>query len=259
MRELRKQDLKATISIAASHSPLFSLFHNKEKKTSGVTHRDNFVVTGSKWSLSELKRLDSEQISKYRSHVARCLFLSQVRADITFAVNELCQSMSDLSQRSFSKLKRLKGERETVDPSFGIRGHEFRSDSFLGLRLGWRQKTRKSSSAGVALVGHLLDANTRKHCRSRTVCSSIGSVRSEGVQSMVWDLGFAVKPVFIIDAKATEHILHRHGSGKRQNETQIDVAHLWLRDEVKSNRLGDRDESAWQKNHQKTCDSHGVH
>ena len=34
---------------------------------------------------------DPEQISKCRSHVARCLFLSQDRADTTFAVNELCQ------------------------------------------------------------------------------------------------------------------------------------------------------------------------
>ena len=33
----------------------------------------------------------------------------------------------------------------------------------------------------------------------------------------------------IIGAKATEHILHRHG--------HIDVAHLWLQDEIKSNRL----------------------
>ena len=31
------------------------------------------------------------------------------------------------------------------------------------------------------------------------------------------DLGFVVTPVLIIDAKATEHILHRHGIGK--NET----------------------------------------
>ena len=35
--------------------------------------------------------LDTTKISKYRSHVARCLFLSQDRADISFAVNELCQ------------------------------------------------------------------------------------------------------------------------------------------------------------------------
>ena len=48
--------------------------------------------------------LDPEQSSKYRSHGARCLFLSQDRADITFAVNELCQRMSDPSQRNTSSI-----------------------------------------------------------------------------------------------------------------------------------------------------------
>ena len=51
---------------------------------------------------------------------------------------------------------------------------------------------------------------------------------------MIRDLGFAVKPVLIIDAKATEHSLHRHGIGKMKH---IDVTHLWLKDEVKSHRL----------------------
>ena len=51
---------------------------------------------------------------------------------------------------------------------------------------------------------------------------------------MMCDLGFAVTPVLIIDAKATEHILHRHGTGKMKH---IDVVNTWLQDEVKSNRL----------------------
>ena len=48
------------------------------------------------------------------------------------------------------------------------------------------------------------------------------------------DLGFAVKPVLVNDAKATEHVLHRHGIGIVKH---IDVAHLWLQDEVELNRL----------------------
>ena len=92
--------------------------------------------------------LDSEQISRYRSHVARCLFLSQDSADITFAVNELCRRMSDPSQTQY-----LKGERHWIR-GFQIRGREFRSDSF---------QTRKPSSAGVALVGqHLLKSVHKK-------------------------------------------------------------------------------------------------
>ena len=62
--------------------------------------------------------LDPDQISKYRSHVARCLFFSQDRADITFAVNELCRKKTDPTRHSNTKLKRLvrylKGERQWI-------------------------------------------------------------------------------------------------------------------------------------------------
>ena len=51
--------------------------------------------------------LSQVQHHKYRSQVARCLFLSQDRADTTFIVNELCQRMSNPTQQSLVKLKRL--------------------------------------------------------------------------------------------------------------------------------------------------------
>ena len=46
------------------------------------------------------------QHEQYRSQVARCLVLSQDRADITFIVNELCQ-MSSPNQQCLAKLKRI--------------------------------------------------------------------------------------------------------------------------------------------------------
>ena len=55
----------------------------------------------------EPEMLDQVQRSKYRSQVARCLFFSEDRADITFIVNELCQRMSNSTQQSLAKLKRL--------------------------------------------------------------------------------------------------------------------------------------------------------
>lgn len=51
--------------------------------------------------------VNPKQASEYRSCVARSLFLSQDRADMTFAVHELCQKMSDPSVNSFNELKRL--------------------------------------------------------------------------------------------------------------------------------------------------------
>ena len=101
---------------------------------------------------------------------------------------------------------------------------------------------RKSSSAGVALVvRHFLKAWTRKQkiiarssAEAELCAAALGASGAKGAKSMMSDLGFAVKPVLIIDAKATEHILHQHGIGKMKH---IDVAHVWLQDEVKSDRL----------------------
>ena len=74
--------------------------------------------------------LDPEQISKHRSHVARCLLLSQDRADMTFAVNDLCRRMSDLPQHSFTKLKRVFWYLKLlVCGSCGLKG--------LGVGTGW--------------------------------------------------------------------------------------------------------------------------
>ena len=61
-----------------------------------------------------------------------------------------------------------------------------------------------------------------------------GPSGAKGVQSMMFDFGFAVKPVVAIDEKATEHVLHRQGIGKLKH---IDVAFLWVQDEIRSQRL----------------------
>ena len=134
--------------------------------------------------------LDIEQISKYRSHVARCLFPSQ---DIA-AVNECRQRMSDpvpqTQLRQIEAARSVFEGREAMDPTkcsnFGNISH--RSDSFLRLRMGWRSGNEEIVKRGrVALAGrHFFKAYTRrqknhrqKQCRSRSVCSSIRSIRSE--------------------------------------------------------------------------------
>ena len=53
---------------------------------------------------------------------------------------------------------------------------------------------------------------------------------------MMCDLGFQVKPLSIIDAKATTHVRQRHGIGKVKH---IDEAHLWSQDEVRRTYLAD--------------------
>ena len=89
--------------------------------------------------------LDLEQIQQKTDLMwTDVLFFSQDRADITFAVSELRQRMSDPSQHSLATLKRLvrylKGK--ATDPSVRIREHEFRGDSVSRVN-------RRSSSEAV--------------------------------------------------------------------------------------------------------------
>ena len=84
-----------------------------------LRHVDVLVKKKTKRTTQRLKTpdsLESDLLSRYRSQVTRCLFLSQDRANITFTVYELCRRMSKPTQQSLVKLKRLvgyvKGERQ---------------------------------------------------------------------------------------------------------------------------------------------------
>ena len=64
----------------------------------------------------EPEPMDQVRHSEYRSQVARCLFFSQDRADVTSIVNEFFQRMSNSTQQSSAMLMRqikdLKRERQ---------------------------------------------------------------------------------------------------------------------------------------------------
>ena len=213
-----------------------NLFHHKENRVSGLTHGDDFVLTGPTMKLMEFERkttsvypvksedhrlwvteehqnveqeialgkarnrvhvdvlvkdlgldnsnsvqtpatpdvteeeesepLSQDQHHRYSSQVARCLFLSQDRADMTFIVNELCQKMSSPNQQSLAKLKRLarclKRERQWGQV-FEYRIMAEQLTAFTDSDWAGCKETRKSSSTGAMMLGrHTLKAYTRK-------------------------------------------------------------------------------------------------
>ena len=137
--------------------------------------------------------------------------------------------MSDPSVQSFQKLKRLirylKGEKQWSQVfEFG----NMSSEATVLSDADWvgDRETRKSSSAGDDTFWK----RTREGRRLLPEALPRQNCTAEEFESMMIYQVFAVEPVLIIDAKATEHILHRHGIGRVKN---IDVAHLWLQGEVK--------------------------
>ena len=79
------------------------------------------------------------------------------------------------------------------------------------------KEIRKSSSAGVVMLGnHTLKAYTRKQkiiarssAEAELHAAALGASESKGTVSLLTDLGHEKNPVLDMDAKATEHILHR--------------------------------------------------
>ena len=88
------------------------------------------------------------------------------------------------------------------------------------------KETRKSSSAGMVMLGdHTLKAYTRKQkiiarssAEAELYAAALGASESKEIVSLLRDLGYQKNPVLAIDAKATEHILHRQGIGKLEHK-----------------------------------------
>ena len=174
-------------------------------KDLGLEQGNSVQTTTRDATSEEPEPSDQVQHSRYRSQVARCLFFIQHRADVTFIVNELCQRMSNPAQQSLAKLKVLvryvKRERQL--------GQEFSH-----VRMVEEVTTFSDSDwAGVILLGsHTLKAFSRKQqiiarsSEEAELCAATmgASVSKNGIASLLKDLGYEMKPVLAIDAKAKE-------------------------------------------------------
>ena len=67
--------------------------------------------------------------------------------------------------------------------------------------------------------------------RAELYPASLAASEPKGIVSWLRDLGYEMKPVLVIDVKATEYIFHRQGLGKLKH---TDVAYLWMQDEIRS-------------------------
>ena len=96
------------------------------------------------------------------------------------------------------------------------------------------QGNSKVIERGRSDAGRTHHESIHSSAEAELYAAALGAPEAKRVQSMMRDLGFAVKSVLNIDAKATKHILYRQGIGKLKH---IDVAYLWVQDEIRSQRL----------------------
>ena len=162
-------------------------------------------------------------ISIAASHSRRCLFLSRDSGHSIRRERVVPKKVGSFTTQLLPKLKRLvrffQGGRQWIQVfEFGDVSSEvtvFSDSDWAG-----DIETRKSSSVAVALVGrHLSKAYTRKQkiiarsgAEAELYAAALGASEAKGIQSMMRDFGFAVKPVLIFDA-------HSSSTWNLQNET----------------------------------------
>ena len=186
--------------------------------------------------------LSPTDATMYRALAARCNYLSQDRPDISFSSKELCREFSVPNKMSFQKLKRLARYLSGL-PRLVYR-YRWQSmpevlDVYVDTDFAGCQTTRRSTSGGVALIGHCLIKHWSKTQTTISLSSgeaelhgiAYGAAQALGLQSLLLDLGWKLRIRVHSDATAAIGICKRKGIGKIRHLATTD---LWIQDKVRS-------------------------
>ena len=223
------------------------------------------ATPGVKDAVEDEREIDRERHGIYRSVVARANFLAQDRADVRFAVKELCRWMSAPREQDWAALKRLcrylKGRPRVVQYVVVDRANEQAQqgelDVFVGKELppdldvvvdsDWAgcRRTRRSTSGGCVLFrGACLKfwSTTQQHIAlSSGEAEYYAAVRSgsEGLylQNLCSDLGIPCRVVIHTDSAACQGICSRDGVGKMRH---VELQYFWLQQAIRAGKLSMR-------------------
>jgi len=190
----------------------------------------------------EEELLEGIEIRQFRSGAARANYLAMDRPDISFATKELCRRMQ--APTDMAALRRvaryLKGEPRVV--SF----YEWQETGDLSVYVDTDfagcQKTRKSTSGGVAMMGkHWVKhwSSTQKIITLSSGEAELagivrGSAEALGLRSLAADFGLECGAKVHADSAAAIGICRRSGIGKVRH---LAVGQLWVQERVRSGDL----------------------
>ena len=198
-----------------------------EDSTTPVEEGDELPLTGDLASL-------------FRAITARANYIAQDRADVQYAVKELCRKMATPAAGDLKKLKRLgryligKPRAVALYPwqATGAAQDVFSDANWAGCRA-----SRKSTSGGAVLLGsHLLRTWSKTQstvAQSSAESELLATVRAAsealGMMALAADLGISLTTRLHIDASAALGILERRGVGRVRH---LDVGALWIQEQA---------------------------
>ena len=189
--------------------------------------------------------MSQDDATMYRALVARANYLAQDRADICFAVKELCKKMSNPEQSDWESLKRL--GRYLLNKTRLIVRYEYQPmpeavDVIVDTDFAGCPTTRKSTNGGIVKHGeHCLktwSSNQAVIALSSGEAEYYGIVKGAsnamGITGMLCDLGVSQSVAVSTDSSAAKGIANRRGLGKVRH---VELSELWVQDQVARGRI----------------------
>ena len=209
-----------------------------------TTDSKGSTTTGVKSSTDddEDQELNKEEATMYRSISARMNYMCADRADLQFAVKELCRDMSAPTTRSWGKLKRLGRylkDNIRLEIIYKFQEEQSTIDLYADTDYAGCTRSRKSTNGGCAMRG----AHCLRTWSSTQSVIALSSGEAEyygltkagclglGIKSLYKDFGHDVQIIMNLhtDSTAAKGIASRKGLGKLRH---IEVQYLWLQDHI---------------------------
>ena len=198
------------------------------------------------WRLEEEKEpLEARQAREYRALAARANYLAADRADIQYAVKEICRGMANPTRGDWRKLKRL-GRfllgKPRVVISYKYQGEDAPLVGFSDSDWAGCKRTARSTSGGVIMKGdHVLKSwsSTQKAITlSSGEAELIAAVKTctevIGITQLARDWGEEWQGEILVDSSAAIGIVHRKGNGKLRH---VRVGMLWIQEQVEEGEI----------------------
>ena len=184
------------------------------------------------------RRVAPERKKEYRAIVARATYLARDRADIQYAVKELCRSMSSPTRGDWKKLKRFGRyliNSPRVVAKFAWQEESCEIDGFSDSDWAGCRNTARSTSGGTLMRG----SHTLKSWSTTQKAVSLSSGEAElialvkasseviGFLQMLRDWGIEGDGHIYVDSTAALGVVGRRGCGKMRH---VRVGHLWVQE-----------------------------
>ena len=189
--------------------------------------------------------LEGLAATRYRQTVATLNYLSQDRADISFAVKKVAQRMAHPRVCDVVPLKRILRYlrmRPVMETHFSWQSIPAEIVGYTDSDWGSCLETRRSTSGGlVKLGGHCV-----KHWSRTQAAVSLSTAEAElyslvkgateclGIQALLRDWGFDLQVSMRTDASAARSICMKRGVGRTKH---VEIQSLWIQDCVRLGKL----------------------